>query len=108
LSGHDLRFVDAPPHYNFSHDTVMFEAQARHERVACQISREALDDHFGGDGLTKEGRLDIFRKHRKEIEEMARIVYLHRPVPADRAVLITTADVAGLRQQLKPRREHRR
>lgn len=107
LPGHTLRFVDAPPHYNFSHDTVTFEAQAGQERILCQISREALEDHFDGDGLIKEGRLDVFRKHRKEIEEMARIVYFHRPVPADRTVLITSADVAGLRQQLKPRRKRR-
>jgi len=104
LPGHDLRFADAPPHYNFSHETVMFEAQAGRERVLCAISREALEDHFGADGLTKEGRLDVFRKHRKEIQEMARLVYLDRPVPADGAVLITTAEVARLREQLKPRR----
>jgi hypothetical protein len=108
LPGHDLRFADAPPHYNFSRDTVMFEALAGHERVLCQISREALEDHFGADGLTKDGRLDLFRKHRREIEGMARIVYLHRPVSADRAVIIRTADVAELRQQLKPRRERRK
>lgn len=104
LPGRDLRFTDAPPRYNFSHETVMFEAQAGHERVLCAISREALEDHFGADGLTKEGRLDVFRKHRKEIQEMARLVYLDRPVPADGAVLITTAEVVELREQLKPRR----
>lgn len=108
LPGHGLRFVDAPPRYNFSHDTVMFEAQAGRERVLCQISREALEDHFGANDLTKEGRLDVFRKHRREIEEMACIVYLDRPVPADGAVLIRTADVAELRQQLKPRKERRK
>lgn len=70
LPGHDLRFTDAPPRYNFSDDTVMFEAQAGGERVFCQISREALDDHFDAGGLTKEGRLDPFRKHRGEVEGM--------------------------------------
>jgi hypothetical protein len=101
LPGQDLRFTDAPPHYDFSHDTVTFEADAGRERVLCQISREALDDHFGADGLTREGRLNVFRKHRRDIEEMARFVYLHRPVPADGAVLITTAEVAGLRARRK-------
>jgi len=86
----------------------MFEALAGHERVLCQISREALEDHFCAGGLTKDGRLDLFRKHRREIEGMARIVYLHRPVSADRAVIIRTADVAELRQQLKSRRERRK
>ncbi len=104
LPSHDLRFTDASPHYNFSHDTVMFEAQVGPDRVLCQISREAMDDHFGADGLSREGRLDVFRKHRREIEEMARVVYLHRLVPADGAVLITTAEVTALRQHLKHRR----
>ncbi|HXY98557.1 MAG TPA: GSU2403 family nucleotidyltransferase fold protein [Stellaceae bacterium] len=104
LPGSDLRFTDAPPRYNLSDETVRFEAQAGRERILCAISREALGDHFGADDPTKEGRLDVFRKHRKEIQEMARLVYLDRPVPADGAVLITTSDVAGLREQLKPRR----
>lgn len=97
LPGHSLHFTDAPPHYNFSRETVIFEAQAGRERVLCQISREALEDHFGADGLGREGRLDVFRKYRREIEEMARFVYLHKPVPADGAVLITTAAVDELR-----------
>jgi hypothetical protein len=101
LPDHDLHFMDAPPHHNFSRDTVIFEAQAGNERVLCQISREALDDHFGAGGLDREGRLNAFRKHRKEIEEMARVVYLYKPVPADGSVLITAATAAGLRQQLK-------
>jgi hypothetical protein len=105
LPGLDLHFSDAPPRYDFSHETVTFEAQAGHERVLCAISREALEDHFGADGLTREGRLDVFRKHRKEIQEMARLIYRDRPVPIDGAVLITTAAVAELReQQQKPRR----
>jgi hypothetical protein len=104
LPDHDLHFTDAPPHYNFSRETVMFEAQAGRERVLCQISREALEDHFGADGLSREGRVNAFRKHRREIEEMARVVYLCTPVPADGAVLITTAGVDELRQQLKPLR----
>lgn len=102
LPGQDLRFTDAPPHYNFSRETVIFEGRAGRERVLCAISREALEDHFGADGLTKEGRLDVFRKHRREIQEMARLIYLCRPVPADGAVIITTADVVELREQLTP------
>ena len=104
LPSHDLHFADTPPHYNFSRDTVTFEAQAGRERVLFQIGHEALEDHFGADGLSREGRLNLFRKHRREIEEMARVVYLYKPIPADLAVLITTAGVAELRQQPKPRR----
>ena len=104
LPSQDLRFTDAPPRYNFSRETAIVEAEAGHERVLCQISREALEDHFGAHGLNRDGRLNAFRQHRREIEEIARFVYLHRPVPADGAVLITTAEVAELRQQANTRR----
>ena len=104
LPDHGLHFTDAPPQYNLSRATAMFEAQAGRERVLCQISREALDDHFGADGPGRERGLNAFRKNRREIEELARIVYLYKPVPADGAVLITTAVVAELRHRTRPPR----
>jgi Protein of unknown function (DUF1488) len=39
--------------------------------VACAISREALDDHFGTDGLDKEERVQAFLRSRSKIEQMA-------------------------------------
>lgn len=104
LPGHDLHFMDAPPHDNLSRATATFEAQAGRERVLCQISHEALDDHFGAVGRGKEGRLTALRNNRREIEALARTVYLHEPVPADGAVLITTATVAEIRQKTRPSR----
>lgn len=103
LPGQDLRFTDAPARYESANRTIMFEGQNGRERVLCRISREALEDHFGADGAARGGPLDAFRKHRREIEEMARTMYLHSPVPADGAVLLTTAEVPGLRPQSKPR-----
>jgi hypothetical protein len=101
IHGLDLRFVDAVPRYNVDHDTVLFEAESARERVLCAISREALEDHFGADGLTKEQRVEVFRRHRGEIQEMARLIYLDHPVPADGSVLITSADVPMLRHSVK-------
>jgi hypothetical protein len=94
LPNHDLQFFDAPPRYDFSRDVVLFDGEAGRERVICAISREALDDHFGADGLGKQQRLELFRHNRKDIQETARIIYLNKPVPADGSVLITTADMS--------------
>jgi hypothetical protein len=101
LPDHDLRFADTPPRHDFDRDVVVFPGEAGRGRVLCAISREALEDHFGADGSTKEDRIDAFRRHRREIQEMARLIYLDRPVPADGAVLITSADVQPLRQLIR-------
>ena len=97
----DLTFADMPPRFDFSRETVVFEGIAGGQRMFCSISREALDDHFGADGMTKEERVEVFRRNRREIQELARLVYLNKPVPADGAVLITTADVPALRRWIK-------
>jgi len=98
IPGLNLRFADAPPRYDFDRDTVVFPGEAEGERVLCAISREALDDHFGADGQTKEQRVETFRRNRQEIERMAREIYLNKPVPPNGAVLVTTAEVSALRQ----------
>jgi len=107
IPGLDLRFADAPPRYDFDRDTVAFPGEAEGERVLCAISREALEDHFGADGQTKEQRVETFRRNRQEIERMAREIYLKKPVPPDGAVLIKTSEVPALRQ-IARRRKHAR
>ena len=97
ISNIDLMFFDAPPRYDFISDVIFFDGKVGAERVICGISREALDDHFGADGLGRQ-RIELFRRHRQEIQEMARAIYLHKPVQTDGPVLITTADVSDLRQ----------
>lgn len=99
VSGLDIRFSDRPPHYDFARDAVVFRGESQGGRVLCAISREALEDHFGADGQTKEQRVETFRRNRAEIELMAREIYLNRPVMPDDLVLITTADVDALRRR---------
>jgi Protein of unknown function (DUF1488) len=36
--------------------------------VKCEISREALDDHFGTDGMDQTGPVEAVRKNRSKIE----------------------------------------
>lgn len=99
-----IDFSNAPPHYDFSRDVVVFRGQSQGERVICAISREALDDHFNADGQTNEQRVETFRRHRDEIEQMAREIYLHKTVVLDGPVLITTNDVDVLRRSGKSKK----
>jgi hypothetical protein len=53
--------------------------------LPCAISREALDDHFGGDNKDK---LKFFNANRERIEHAARRKYLADRVERDGSVLI--------------------
>jgi hypothetical protein len=96
VPGIDLGFNNPPARYDFSRDIVTFEGTALGSPVACAISREALDDHFGTDSLGQDGRLEAFLKTRSRIELMARAKYLSWPVEEAGAVLIKTTDIKKL------------
>ncbi|PYT78566.1 MAG: hypothetical protein DMG40_19725 [Acidobacteria bacterium] len=57
--------------------------------MRCEISDEALEDHFGGDGKDK---VAVFRANRLVIEEIARRKYLAGHRKADGSVLIRSED----------------
>jgi hypothetical protein len=59
-------------------------------RVRCKIIRDALDDHFGGDGKNDVG---VFRANRRAIEEIARRKYLAGRTETDGSVLIRTEEL---------------
>lgn len=97
VPGLNLHFTDARPSYDLDRDIVAFPAQdSGGERVLCAISREALADHFGTVGRSDDERIEAFRRHRSEIERMAREVYLHNAVPPDGTVLVKASDVQDL------------
>jgi transcriptional regulator with XRE-family HTH domain len=79
----------------FSYDSwagVTFWGEDGKARVRCQISREALADHFSnGDRLRPR---DAFEKHRDEIEALARRKYLSGQLESDRSVLLRTTEIA--------------
>ena len=85
-----LEFTDQ----DYSFDTgagVTFYGQDGKTRVRVRISREALDDHFSDrDRLRPEA---AFKKHRREIEALARRKYLNNQREPDGSVLIRTSDV---------------
>ena len=102
VPGIDLTFSNPPPRYDAHRDVIAFAGQTLGQPVACAISREALDDHFGADGLDKNGRVQAFLKSRSKIEEMARIKYLKWPIEQPDAILIKTSDVLTLEPAFKP------
>jgi hypothetical protein len=96
IPGLDLMFDNPPARYDASRDVVFFAGDALGSRVTCAISREALDDHFGADGLGQKGRVEIFLKNRSRIEGMARTKYLDWAVDQPGSILLKTGDIPKL------------
>jgi hypothetical protein len=99
----DLTFNNPSPHYDFSRDVVKFVGHALGSPVNCEISREALDDHLGTDGLNQKGRIEAFLRDRSRIELMAREKYLSWPIEEPGTVLIKTMDLPKLLKEISRR-----
>jgi hypothetical protein len=93
-----LSFIDSVSNYDSTREVVSFSGQSFGELVACAVSREALEDHFGANGLDRKGRLEVFRKNRRAIEELTRQKYLSRPIDQPGSILLGTMDVEELRK----------
>src|SRR5438876_1378575 len=65
LERRDLKFPAPEERYIFDREVVVFWGQDGETRVQCEISREALDDHFRGGNKDK---LEVFRANRWAIE----------------------------------------
>ncbi|MDE2464191.1 MAG: DUF1488 family protein, partial [Alphaproteobacteria bacterium] len=102
IPGLDLTFNSPPVHYDFSRDVAIFRGTARGHIVSCAISREALDDHFGTNGLGQKGLIETVLKNRSKVEGLARAKYLSWPVDEPGAVLIRTNDVPQLLKEMIP------
>jgi Protein of unknown function (DUF1488) len=74
-------------------DSIVFWGNDGDTRVRFRISREALADHFSEDDRLRSDA--AFKKHRHEIEGIARRKYLLGRKEADATVLIKTLDIAG-------------
>ena len=90
LEQHDLRFPAPEERFVFDREVVLFWGQDGKTRVRCEISREALDDDFGGDHKDK---LEVFRDNRQVIQQEARLKYLAGETEPDGSVLIRTGDL---------------
>ena len=85
----DLQGPTVAERYDSSRQAVEFWVAVGSTRLRCAISREALDDHFGGDGKDK---LVVFRTNRQAIEEFARRKFLDGRMESDGVVFIRSAD----------------
>ena len=99
----ELVFTSQRPRYDFDRDVVIFMAGDRGGPVRCEISREALEDHFDADGLNREERVERAIQKISMIERMARAKYLSWPIEEPGVVLIRTEDVSRLRRALQTR-----
>jgi hypothetical protein len=103
IPGLALKFDAPAARYDSDRQVVTFVGAAANATVRCAISREALDDHFGTSGPSNNVRLEVFREHRAEFEQLAQEKYKNRPVEEVGAVLIKTEDVPLLRRRKSAR-----
>jgi Nucleotidyltransferase/Protein of unknown function (DUF1488) len=96
LPGIDLTFPDTRARYDSIREIVSFVGESLGHSVQCAVSREALEDHLGGNGQDREGRLASFHLSRSKIERMVKIKYLSWPVEEPESVLLKTEDVEEL------------
>lgn len=102
----NVTFSDSVAHYDFSKEVVSFIGQNFDQPVACAVSRETLEDHFGADGLDRKGRMEVFRKNRPAIEELVRQKYLCWPIDEPGSILLASMDVEKLREDLSRQAIH--
>jgi len=90
LERHDLTFPEPKESFVFERDMVLFYGRDGEAWVRCAITREALDDHFQGDGKDK---LEVFRANRKAIEQEVRRQYNAGDTEVDGSILIHSGDL---------------
>lgn len=103
VPGLDLAFEQGPPRDDSEREVVALWATAGKQRIRCLVSREALEDHYGADGLDRGGRLQKVRENRQEIEALMREKYLRDPVEETGSIILKTLDVERLRHALSSR-----
>src|SRR3990167_4910618 len=89
----DLRhliFPEPKEHVNVSRTIVLFNGRDRDKVIHCAISKEALDDHFGGD---HQFPLKIYQANREAIEHEARRKYLAGNLEKDGSIFVKTEDI---------------
>lgn len=72
--------------YDFDRDSIAFPVDVNGQRIRVHISSEALQDHFGAKDPSEYP--DVFKRHRSQIEAMARRV-IEQLGPSDDLVLKT-------------------
>lgn len=100
IPGLDLTFPGTAARNDLERDAVVLWANAGKRRIRCIVSRETLEDNYGGDGLDGPGRLKKFQDNRTEIESLVREKYLRDPIEEFGTVILRTMDVERLRARV--------
>lgn len=82
-----IHFPTTPGVYT-PNNTVAFAAQINGVDVTCEISVEALEDHFGARSTRGTDLVAAFEANRTAIEAVAR-VKLPQRIPAGRCLLVS-------------------
>jgi transcriptional regulator with XRE-family HTH domain len=90
LDDRTLVFPGTPARYDAVRGVAIFDGRDGDRTMRCGISREALEDHFGGED---KNPVKVVRMHRERIEHEARRKYLSGRVEADGSVLVRTEDL---------------
>lgn len=79
--------------HDFDRDVVWFDGVALGQTHRCEITEEALDDHFNAKSGAAEDQLEAVRRNRSKIETLMRRKFRTEPAPA---TLLTSEDVRVL------------
>lgn len=82
-----IHFSNKPARYT-PRTTVAFPVLVDGAEAECEISAEALEDHFGATSMRGADLVAAFDAHRTEIEAVAR-GRLPQRLPAGRGLLVT-------------------
>ena len=85
-----LDFQQEEPVYDSGRMVVTFQGVDAKKRIPCAISREALEDHFGGN---RKDPVVVFKANADAIEQLGRRKYLRGEFEPDGSVLIRTSDL---------------
>lgn len=85
-----LGFQQDEPMYNSSRMVVAFKGVDGAKQISCTITREALENHFGGN---RKDPVAVFKANKHAIEQLARGRYLRGDLETDGSVWIRTFDL---------------
>jgi transcriptional regulator with XRE-family HTH domain len=85
-----LNFTHEDPVYIADRMVVLFSAEDQDKKIRCEISHEALCDHYNGDS---RNLLQVFKENRFSIEHEIRRKYLANKFEKDGSILIKTDDL---------------
>jgi hypothetical protein len=86
----EISFPNPEPQYDFDRDVLIFRALAGEKQVECIVTGKLLVTHFGAPDMTEESLLDAYRRHRGNIQDIARNHIENRWVEEEGRLFLTT------------------